>query len=187
MAPTIPTSAPAVLTAGETLEWYQSAPDTPASDGWTLTVYVVGPTEATATGVADGDRWQVTFAASVTTDWPAGTYRIVARASKAGAVHAVATSVLDVAADPADATGGSQQFHVERALAAVRARRLELLADNVVDYTVGQRSARRRELLELAREERRLTFELARLRGGTIQTIRHQFGATPRGWVGTLS
>jgi hypothetical protein len=67
---------PATLRAGDTIEWDESIPDYPATDGWTLAfqLYAYGKTPITITASADGAGYSISVAPSTTRNWVAGLY-----------------------------------------------------------------------------------------------------------------
>lgn len=85
MAPTVPTTEPSLLRAGETWAWDVALSDFPPSDGYTLVYTLVGPSKLTITAEAAGSVYQARASAAETADLLPGTYQWVAQASLPGA------------------------------------------------------------------------------------------------------
>ncbi len=178
------TAPPALVTAGTTLAWTQSAPDTPSGDGWACTVYLIGPSEAEVEGAAadNGVDFACELSATASGELTPGAYRWTARATKDTAAHDIATGTFTLLPNPATAENGSGRSFAARMLAQVESRISELLADNIEEYTQGQLQARRRTLDDLENQRARYQAEVqAEQRQGSrpVQAFRVQF-ARPR-------
>lgn len=180
--------APTSCVAGDTVSWTVAAgvvAPVPAAGGWTLAVGLAGERSATGTVVREGDgSATVTVAASATAQLPAGAYgwALTAHRTVTGPGGAVAervtlaTGALVVRPDlAAQAVAGLDARHPDEvALSLAYARRSELLADNLTQYSTngGQRSVTRRALAELSAEIRALETRIARRRnGGRLPTV----------------
>ena len=73
--PTIPTTEPAYLQAGDTIHWQRTLPDYPAGDGWVLAYrFINQAARIDVVSVADGDVHQVSISAAATGAYAAGDY-----------------------------------------------------------------------------------------------------------------
>jgi hypothetical protein len=118
---TIPTTEPASVTAGDTIQWTKALPDYPASAGWVLSYAFTGPGNISITSTASGDDHAVTVTAANSADWVSGSYIGQAYVTKAATSerYTVATGLqLTVAANLATASGLSW---ARRCLAAIQA------------------------------------------------------------------
>lgn len=98
MTAAIPTTEPAVITAGDTIKWTRSLADYPADDGWALVysfVNAAGVFSVAAT--ASGALHLATITATASASILPGEYDWRAQASKAGEVYTVATGRCTVA------------------------------------------------------------------------------------------
>lgn len=163
-------AAPASFTAGDTVAWYQAVVDTPPPT-WTLTVRLTGPASLEKQATNASGRHLVTFSATETAALPSGTYRWAARAASGAEAYTVADGVVTVVANPVSLTGDTGLSFAAQMLAKVEARLLELVDDNVSQYTVEQREVRKRELAELEAARAKYAAEVRRQRtGGRIGT-----------------
>lgn len=89
MAATTPTKEPATIRAGDTAIWSKTLSDYPASDGWTLTYYILGPSRLAVVATADGDDYTLTIPASDSANLTAGRYSIEGKVSLSGATYTV--------------------------------------------------------------------------------------------------
>lgn len=135
----IPRVAPVAATAGDTLQWYQSALDNTSADGWALTVSLTGAQKVDAAVTIVDGQFLVTFSATVLGSIPAGIYSWVARATLAGVVQTVARGVISIAADPAALSGDTRSWD-ERMYDAIKLVISGRIPADVEKYTIGTRS-----------------------------------------------
>ena len=109
--------------AGTTVEYTLSPPDYPASAGWTLKLALAGPSQLSKNATASGDDFLVALSAGSTETGGLlpGLYRWSHQVSLAGKVYEVGSGTVVVTANPALATGNSQQSHNEKMLAGLNA------------------------------------------------------------------
>lgn len=130
--------------AGSSLYWDATYPDFPPSEGWALAYYVTGPAIRAWSGGtyinASGETYQVRIPATQTEAMPAaGTYRLIARVSKAGEVHEIYNESLLVLANPATAVAASS--HARQMRDAIRAAFLAAAPDaHLVSFSINNRS-----------------------------------------------
>lgn len=93
----IPSTEPAVFTAGDTLKFTRSLADYPASEGWVLSYTLVNATaKISFSASASGDDYLVNVAVSTTAAWVAGDYSWVSRVTKAAEVFTVSNGTLTI-------------------------------------------------------------------------------------------
>lgn len=113
---------PDSIAAGTTVSYRKSFADYPASAGWGLTLYLAGASVTAIAAAVDGDDFVVTLAAGdLTGDFDAGHYKWAERVDLSGAVHEVASGVVSILPDLSQATDGSAQEWMERAIVALKA------------------------------------------------------------------
>ena len=132
---------PDQFAAGTTVCYRRRLVDYPASDGWTLQVYLAGASVLPVTAVADGDDFLVTIDPDDTgIDFVAGHYKWVERVSNAsGEVYEVGRGTVTVLPNLAAATDGSEQEWIERAIAMLRAHIEGRLPAGMESYQIAGR------------------------------------------------
>jgi len=135
------TVLPAQFAAGTTVCYRRRLADYPASDGWTLEVYLAGASVLAKTAAADGDDFVVTIAATDTAGgFVPGFYKWVERVSGVGGeVYEVATGTVTVLPNLTEATAGSEQEWIERAVVALRAHIEGRLPAGMESYQIAGR------------------------------------------------
>lgn len=130
---------PESFAAGETLTYRRQLSEYPASS-WTLRLYLAGAKTLKKTAGADGDDHILTLAAGETAALTAGVYRWAELVTDGvGLVYQVASSVVRVTADLAQATEGSEQEWVERAIGILRAHIEGRLPAGLESYQIANR------------------------------------------------
>jgi hypothetical protein len=115
------TQLPDSFSAGTTTSYRKSFVDYPASDGWSLTLYLAGASVVDIPAVADGDDFVVTITPADTTGgFSSGHYKWVERVSKSGEVYEVADGVVTIGADLATAIDGGEQSWLETSVDALK-------------------------------------------------------------------
>ena len=114
------------IIAGDSLTFYTSVPDYPASGGWDLTYKITPRVSGTAysfdaSEAEDGERYLIEVPAATTAEWVAGTYTWTAYVSKAGERHVVDGGELIIRPDPAEATSLDRRSHARKVLDAIEA------------------------------------------------------------------
>ena len=120
--PSIPTTEPATLRAGDTLAWRREdlTADYPASAGWVLAYKLVNAAGNIAiTASASGDAFAVSVAAATSATYAAGVYAWVATVTLASARYTVDSGTITVLANLAAATTSDQRSPARKALDAV--------------------------------------------------------------------
>ncbi|MBZ0106137.1 MAG: hypothetical protein K8H84_10955 [Sulfuricella denitrificans] len=93
----IPSTEPAVFTAGDTLQFTRSLADYPASAGWVLSYTLINATtKISFSASASGDDHLVNVAAATTAGWAAGDYSWLARVTKTSEVYTVGNGTLSI-------------------------------------------------------------------------------------------
>lgn len=133
---------PDAFPAGTTVVYRRNFVDYPANAGWTLKLHLAGASVRTLTAVADGADFVVTIAAGDTAGaFTPGLYKWVERVSNvAGEVYEVAAGVVTVEPNLAEATEGSEQEWVERAVAALKAHIEGRLTAGMESYQIAGRA-----------------------------------------------
>jgi len=116
---TIPTTEPASVTAGDTIQWTKALPDYPASAGWVLSYAFTGPGKISFTGTASGDDHAITVTAAQSAVWAAGNYIGQAYVTKTTERYTVATGLLLAVAENIASVSGLSW--ARRCLVAIKA------------------------------------------------------------------
>ncbi|NUO63465.1 MAG: hypothetical protein HOQ34_07840 [Gemmatimonadaceae bacterium] len=162
MAPSIPTTEPDTIVAGDTWQWDRAVADYAPADGWSLSYDVAGPQAFSITG-ADvttvGSSFRVTYKSS--SALPEGTYQWFARVTSATqGRRTVDRGTFTILADtPA-------QLHAEKMLAAIEAVIENRIPADVESYTIGGRSIVKMSSEELRRWRGYYAAEVRRARSG---------------------
>lgn len=155
------TSIPERFAAGTTVKYRRSPGDYPASDGWSLSLYLNGAISQTYVAAVVNGEFEFTLPATATLPAPstaaitAGSYRWTETASKAGVgVFDYATGFLEVTPDVRAATGNALQSKAEQELVlvnlAIKARLGGDGGDAILkSYSLGGRAAELVPLKEL--------------------------------------
>jgi len=132
---------PDQFAAGTTVRYRRRLVDFPASAGWTLRLHLAGASVLTVTAAADGDDFLVTIEASDTSiDFVAGHHKWVERVANAGGeVYEVGRGTVTVLPNLAEATEGSEQEWIERAIAMLRAHIEGRLPAGMESYQIAGR------------------------------------------------
>ncbi len=132
---------PAQFAAGTTVCYRRRLADYPASGGWTLRLHLAGASVLAITATADGNDFIVTIAADDTAGgFSPGLYKWVERVTGAeGEVYEVATGSVTVRPNLAEATEGSEQEWIERAIAALKAHIEGRLPTGMESYQIAGR------------------------------------------------
>lgn len=171
MSTTELTRLPESFAAGTTLTIRRSFSDHPASAGWTLTLYLAGASVAEVEAVADGDDFVLTIAADVTSaGFAAGFYKWEERVSLSGAVYRVDAGVVTVLPNLAEATDGTEQVWIERAIVALRSHIEGRLPAAMESYSIAGRAVSKMPVKEALDMLNVLESRLARLRNPTTLT-----------------
>lgn len=162
LAPSIPSSEPTVVNAGDTWQWDKSLQDFPASDGWTLSYSFVGPgTVADIVASGSGSRYEVRQSPNVSSAYTPGRYNWAAFVSRAAPAerHTVAQGVILVRPNLETATPGLTTDEAE--LVRLDAAIAELESSGKQEVSIDGRSFKRADLAELKRQR---GFTRARVR-----------------------
>lgn len=160
------TSIPERFAAGTTVKYRRSPADFPASDGWSLSLYLNGAVSQTYAAQVVSGEFEFTLPASGTPPHTgvltAGNYIWTERASKVGVgVFDYATGFVEVTPDTAAATGNALQSKEEQELVlvdlAIKARLGGDGGDAILkSYSLGGRAAELVPLSELYRHRNHL-------------------------------
>jgi len=163
---------PESFAAGTTVCYRKRFSDYPASSGWTLKLHLAGASVIAKTAVVDGDDFVVTIAAADTeAAFTPGLYKWVERVSNTGGeVYEVASGVVTVLPNLAEATEGSEQEWVERAIAALKAHIEGRLPAGMESYQIAGRAVSRIPVKEAVDLLTTLESRLARLKNPDLIT-----------------
>lgn len=157
---TIPTTEPASVTAGDTIQWTKALPDYPASAGWVLSYAFTGPGNISITGTASGDDHAVTVAAATSAAWAAGSYIGQAYVTKTTERYTVASGLqLAVAANLATVSGLSW---ARRCVVAIRATLEGKASSDMLSTKINDKELRKYTPAELIPLYRFFEQEVAR-------------------------
>jgi hypothetical protein len=165
MPPEIGSTAPATIMQGDTLRWrFASRDATPITA--TLAVRVSSPTQTVeVTGTPDADGWLVTVSAEQTKRLGAGLLKYLVRATYAGGIVQTLDAGTITAVGVTDlGTGASTASHAARMVAKYEA--LLEQVDNLSEYSVGERTAKRHGPEVLEKSLRYWKRELAKEQNG---------------------
>ncbi len=143
------TAMPPRFAAGTTVEYTRKNSDFPASQGWSLTVYLAGPGTASSAASASGDTFTVMLAASATEGLAAGTYQWTERYEKAGKRYDVSGTVV-VTPNLALAAPGDLQSYAEKVVEALEAGLVGKLTKDQEQLEILGRSIRKIPATEYA-------------------------------------
>lgn len=164
MAPPVPTSVPKVLVAGTTWQWDVTYPDTPPSEGYTVTFYFhsrEGIKKHIKATTVSGQTYQFRETAVNTSPLVAGLYDWEARAVKGAEVVTVARGEVRVMPDVVAAVGGGLQpdaVQIYRALMAEKKRRTGAAVGDpavvamIESYSIGGRTINHLTAADLNKE-----------------------------------
>lgn len=135
------THLPDQFAAGTTVCYRRRLPDYPPADGWTFRVHLAGASVLAKTAAVDGDTFLVTIEASDTEGgFAAGQYKWVERVSNdGGEVYEVGRGTVTILPNLAEASEGSEQEWVERAIATLRAHIEGRLPAGMESYQIAGR------------------------------------------------
>jgi hypothetical protein len=177
MPPAIASAPPALVMQGDTLVWRFSSSDATPADA-TLSVRFVSPGVTVGVpGVADGAAWLVTATAAQTQLFGAGPLKWMARATYlSGQVTTLAAGTISVLGVAPLGEGSATQSHAARMVSLLEVQREKLAADVLDEYSVGDRTAKRRKLAEVEASLRAARRELSREEnGGRLPSVRIVF------------
>lgn len=162
---------PESFAAGTTVKYRRRFIDHPADAGWTLTLHLAGASVLAKTAAADGDDFVVTIAAADTAGaFTPGLYKWVERVSKDGEVYEVAAGTVTVLPNLAEATEGSEQEWVERAIAALKAHIEGRLPAGMESYQIAGRAVSKIPVKEAVALLATFESRLARLKSPDFVT-----------------
>jgi len=137
---------PAVLQAGDSLNWRRSLQAYTATDGWTLHYRLVNATTTIdITATADGDDHLVAIPASTSAGYAAGDYTAVEYVTKGADRATLGQTALTIKPDiPAMGAGFDARTPAQRALADLRAALNRWLSTqgHVSEYEIAGRRMR---------------------------------------------
>lgn len=144
---TVPTTEPASVTAGDTIQWTKALPDYPASAGWVLSYAFTGPGKISITGSASGDDHAVTVPAATSAAWAAGNYIGQAYATKTTERYTVATGLMLAVAENIATTSGLSW--ARRCLVAIKSTLEGKAASDTLQMQIGDKQLRKYTPAEL--------------------------------------
>jgi hypothetical protein len=155
---------PASIIQGDTLTWRLTSRDASPSEA-SLRVRVSSASHTLeVTGTTDGDGWLIAVTPEQTTRLGCGLLKWLARAVyTSGAVQTIDAGTITAVPLTALGTGASTESHAARLVALLEAQLERLAADSLAEYSLGERTAKRRALAEveasLAKARRQLAME----------------------------
>jgi hypothetical protein len=156
---------PESFAAGTTVRYRKRFTDYPASAGWTLKLYLAGASVLARTAVAAGNDFVVTIGVADTeAAFAAGLYKWVERVSNVGGeVYEVASGIVTVLPNLAEASEGSEQEWLERAIVALKAHIEGRLPAAMESYQIAGRVVAKMPIKEAVDLLTSLESRLARL------------------------
>lgn len=188
--PTIPSSMPTALVAGDSATWDDSGFSHPlygafsSADGWTLTYSLVTRTASLdVTASVNGNGWRTSLTAAETLQLKdSGTgvepepLRWIARVSLSGDVFTVASGIATLHPGPA-LQGTGYVSHAQEMLALVRAAIKQLVSGGIKAAQIQGRAYTKNDLGELTKLEARYAAQVELERsGGRLGSIEVTFG-----------
>lgn len=150
------TSIPATITAGDSVAITLTLADYPASDGWSVSWALAGPSVLTVTSTADDDDHLLDATIAETSALTAGLYQYRVRATLSTASYTIEKGTLTVEADLGTASDGDFTAWEETTLAIVEAAlagtiegemKMHMIAGRqVMTFTPAELMALRRQL-----------------------------------------
>lgn len=138
------------FTAGDTVKWSKTLADYPASAGWALAyTFINAAGKFSASGTANGDKFDVTISAATTAALAAGSYYFEGYVSKAGERFRVDAGNVKVAQNIATATTFDGRSHARKVLDAIQAVIEGRASTDQQEYTIGNRSLKRTPIADL--------------------------------------
>lgn len=162
------TALPSTISAGTTIGYRRTLSDYPASAGWTLKLYLSGPSNLIVTATAAGDDFDVAITPAQSASLKPGTYTFIERVSKAGASYDPTRSQVVVLADVATAGPGTMQSWEERTLEVVELALSGSLESGIQSYQIHGRAVSRIEAGELLKIRQQLKSAIASRKSGKI-------------------
>lgn len=151
------------IIAGDTLDFTTSAPDYPASAGWSLVFKLIPRTSGsviTITSTASGDDHQCQVGASTTAAWAAGNYSWSSRVTNGTEQYSLEQGSIVIKPDPATATTLDNRSHARKMLENIEAW-LESRDPAVAEYEIAGRKMKYTPPDVLYLLKSRLTAEVA--------------------------
>jgi hypothetical protein len=159
--PTIPSTEPARINAGDTARWLKALPDYPASADWVLGYELVSAANRyTFSAAPDGDNHLVNVAAATTAAWVPGSYAWRARVSLSGEVFTVGQGHITV--DPSFGSIVDARGHARKTLDAIEAVLENRASSATAEYQIAGRSLKYIPIPELLALRDRYRQEVAR-------------------------
>lgn len=159
----IPTSVPAQVRAGDTVDWTISHPDYPASSGWVMSwrlINAAGKIDITST--ASGNDHAVAVLASSSAGWAAGVYDWVQVATKGAERRTVAVGTVEILPDlAAQSAGFDTRTTAKKLLDAVEAALLSRASRTDLEYEIAGRRLKSMSHGELLAARDKLKREVA--------------------------
>lgn len=147
---TIPTTEPAQVTAGDTIQWTKSISDYPANAGWTLSyVLLSAKNKITFSGSASGADHAVTIAAATSASWAADTYQWQSYVTNGSERHNIGSGSMIVLPNFASKSASDQRSWVKRTLDNIEAVIENRATMDQMEYTIEGRSLKRMEIADL--------------------------------------
>jgi hypothetical protein len=141
---------PATLRAGDTIEWDESLPDYPASDGWTLAFVLTryGQSLITIIATPSGDDYAISILPATTRAWIPGIYSWQAYVYKEAGTPVLITEKytlesgqVQILPDIAQATSITDlRSHAKKVLDAIEALLEGKATADVMSYSIAGRS-----------------------------------------------
>ena len=163
MAPSIPTSEPSLIVAGDTAKWTMSFADYPVTDAWALTYHLRGASALDVAAQAQTADFLVTVTAAASAKLKPGRYTWIARVTKAGESYAARRGTLTVLPDAAQAEAGDLQTFAEKLLALTEQEIQNRMTGqrSIEQYSIAGRSFAKITVTELSRLRAQYRAEVA--------------------------
>jgi hypothetical protein len=169
LAPTIPEIEPTSFVVGDTLKWYRTFSDYPASEGWVLTYSFRGADalDLNATHITnDGTRYVIVVPAATTALLQPGVFTWTAYATLAGERYTAATGTAVVQADLA--TAEPRESDAVRQLAIVEAAIEGRLTADTESFQINGKSVNKTPIETLYKIRDKLRWEVYGERNGSL-------------------
>ncbi len=139
----IPTSVPAIVTAGDTLSWTRSLPDYPADAGWVIGYRLINAAaKYDITGGASGQDHAVSVTAATSAAYSAGVYEYQEYVTKAAERYTTGRGSITIKSNLAAASAAAESRGTwVKALADLRAALATWVVSNgaVAEYEISGR------------------------------------------------
>jgi len=170
---------PRSIIAGDTRTFSVSASDLTSAGGYTMYYILTGTTRIKITGVANGDSWEFSIAASKTSNWKEQVATYAVYATKGAERKSVARGSIQIYGNPDQPDYGSEIRQLQVDMDNIAAMKSKLAKDPKITMSFNGQSFTRANIDDLFALETSIAKRLYQMRFGHTnvrKTIRGVFG-----------